>query len=294
MSTTPSLAPAAASGSMPTAEGLQGQKTNMPKATFMPADYVARKGEQRANLLSLALFGVVMLGVVGAFGVTNRAWVSVREERTKVDELYAAEAEKIEQLKQLEQQRAQMMEKAEVTAALVENVPRSVLLGELVLRLPKDVKLTGLDLKSKRIEAIAAPPTTAAPPPKQVVRSLADTAKKTEPAKPRVVAPRFEYTMTLTGVAGNNNDIADYIAGLRDCALLKDVELSFIKETKILDRELRQFEVQAKIRPEADGRALAASLTERLQEAGGIESKTGGVSARPKSAGASSAGEGGN
>lgn len=294
MSTTPAPSAATAIGSMPTAEGLQGQKTNMPKATFLPADYVARKGEQRANLLSLALFGVVMLGVVGAFGVTNRAWVSVREERLKVDELYAAEAEKIEQLKLLEQQRAQMMEKAEVTAALVENVPRSVLLGELVLRLPKDVKLTGLDLKSKRIEAIVAPPTTAAPPPKQVVRSLADTAKKTEPTKPKVVPPRFEYTMTLTGVAGNNNDIADYIAGLRDCALLKDVELSFIKETKVLERELRQFEVQAKIRPEADGRALAVSLTERLQEAGGIESKTGGVSARPKAAGASSAGEGGN
>jgi Tfp pilus assembly protein PilN len=265
-------------------------RANAPAASFLPADYVARKSEQRANLLSLTLFGIVMMGVVGAFGVTNRAWSSVREERIKIDDLYAAEAEKIEQLKQLEEQRAAMMEKAEVTAALIENVPRSVLLGELVLRLPEEVKLTGLDLKSKRVETKAEPPPNAKTPQKnEKIKSLADLAKNVaDAAKPKVQAPRFEYTMTLTGVAANNNDIADYIRGLRECVLLKGVELKYIKETHLHERDLRMFEVEAQIRPEADGRSLAASLTQRLHDAGGIDSKTGGVVTRPngKAAGA--------
>ncbi|MDX2146517.1 MAG: PilN domain-containing protein [Planctomycetota bacterium] len=259
---------AAPGGAFPGATVAGGPGGGMPRATlkssFLPADYVARKSEQRATMLGLGLFGLVMLGVVGAFLVTNRAWTSVREERLAVDKLYAEEAGKIEQLKELEQQRAQMMEKAEVTAALIENVPRSVLLGELVLRLPEDVKLTNMDLKGTRIETrVQAPPPGAAP---MQVKSLADTKSKAAETKPKIQAPRFQHTLLMQGVASNNNDIADYVASLRACPLLQGVELNYIREATIQDRSLRQFEIQAEIRQDADGRALAAGLTQRLQE----------------------------
>lgn len=231
------------------------------QGSFLPQEYVAGRSEQRANLICLALFSVVMLGVIGAFVVTNSAWKYVRERQLAIDTQYVSEAEKIDQLKQLEAQRTIMLDKAEVTAALIENVPRSVLLGELVLRLPPSVKLTEMSLKGKRVDQAPQPAATSQ------VRSLADkNAPAKEPERPKIVAPRFEHSLMLRGVSDTNNGVADYLKALKDCTLLDRVELQYIRESKINDREFRQFEIQAILRPEADGRSLAKDLQQRFQE----------------------------
>src|SRR5690554_1039472 len=116
-------------------------RPDMGGGSFLPEDYVARKAETRASLISLALFGIVLGGVVAAFFVTNRQWLSVRREQELINTLYTQEARKIEQLKKLEAQKAEMLAKAEVTTALVEKVPRSVLLSELTTRMPESITL---------------------------------------------------------------------------------------------------------------------------------------------------------
>src|SRR5262245_52717864 len=139
-------------------------RTDAGNSSFLPQDYVARKAEMRANLLCLALFGVVMFGVVAAFFVTNRQWLQVRQEQQSITTRYSSEAAKIEQLKLLEGQKAEMLEKAEVTTALIEKVPRSRLLSELVNRMPQDITLLELSLISKRIKDTPPPtPLSAAP-----------------------------------------------------------------------------------------------------------------------------------
>lgn len=232
-----------------------------PAATgsFLPEDYVQRRTELRANLLSLSLFAVVLLGVVGAFFVTNRSWSSIRAEQEAINVEYTQEAAKIDQLKELERQREQMMEKAEITAALIERVPRSLLLAEIITRMPESVTLLELELKSKRVDPTPpAPPAGAGTNKAQAkVRSLTETAAPAAAAAPKVRAPRFDSELKIVGVAKDNERIADYLAQLRQSPLLDRVELAFITETTIDKSEFRKFEVTASIRPDADARQAA-------------------------------------
>jgi Tfp pilus assembly protein PilN len=243
--------------------------------SFLPEDYVARRSEQRANILCLSLFAVVLLGVVGAFFVTNRKWSTIRDSQRAISVAYTEQAALIEQLKELERQRAQMMEKAEITTALVERVPRSVLLADLVRRMPAEVTLLELELKGKRI----APPAPAPAPndPSSKVRTLtpgaggaaaapgkgAPGAPGTPGAAPaRVRAPRFEFTLMVVGVAKDNTQIADYVTALKESPLLRSVELSYIREAQVDKVDLRRFEITAVLREDADARRVAAAAPE--------------------------------
>ncbi len=229
--------------------------------SFLPEDYVKSKGERRANMLSLTLFGVMMLAVVGAFFATNRKWMSVRNEQRSINAMYVREAEKIEELKSLEKQRSEMITKAEVTAALVERVPRSVLFAELVRRMPEDLTLTALELKSEEMKVARGSSRSSG------VRTLTGSAgskskskskskDKNEEAESTVFIPQFNQSLRIVGVGLENDDIADYIENLRACELLESVELKFIKESKIDGVLLRSFELGAQIRKGADARGL--------------------------------------
>lgn len=228
--------------------------------SFLPEDYVQRKSEVRTNFITLSLFGIVMFAVVGAFFVTNRRWQSIREQQQAINTQYQHEAQKIDQLKALEAQRSAMLEKAEITTALIEKVPRSVLLAELITRMPSDLTILEMKLKSKRIE----PPKPVANAADKKVKTLASSKKgAAEPAaakpapKEEVKAPKFEFTLNLQGVAGVNNDISDYLTSLKGCSLLDKLELPYIQVTTVDQVELRKFEIQANIAANADARATS-------------------------------------
>jgi Tfp pilus assembly protein PilN len=229
--------------------------------SFLPEDYVSRRAEARSNIIVLSLFGVVMFGVVSAFFVTNRAWLTVRAQQHTINTEYTQEAKKIEQLKALEEQKALMMDKAEITTALLERVPRSVLAAELVTRMPEELSLTKLKLASKRLTPEEPAEAKGGKKPAAVKtlskkRSSKD-AKDDKTDKPAKVAPpKIETTLTLTGVAGANNAITDYLSALSGCQLLEAVELSYIKEIKIGEKELREFEIVSRIRADADARSV--------------------------------------
>jgi Tfp pilus assembly protein PilN len=252
------------------------QRQDSGGGSFLPQDYVARKAELRANLLCLGLFGVVMFGVVAAFFVTNRQWLQVRSAQKTIAVLYTQEAPKIEQNKRLESQKAEVLEKAAITTALVEKVPRSTLLAELVTRMPKDITLLEVTLVSKRLKdpASATPAKGAAPAVKNLGAKAAPVAaakkpiaKDGKPAVPEAVPPpKFEYTLKLIGVAKANNNITDYQTAITGCSLLDKVELKYIKEHTIDKLELRKFEIEASIRKDADGLGIAP--VEKLRSAG--------------------------
>jgi Tfp pilus assembly protein PilN len=253
-------------------------------ASFLPEDYVRRRAEMRANFISLGLFGVVMFGVIGAFFVTNRQWMTVREEQRTVNQEYAAEAKKIDQLQQIEDQKTEMISKAELTTALLEKVPRSILLAELITRMPKDVTLLDLSLASRRLAVEGAPKlekkaaktgSLSKPATKPADKGKAgdkpdakaddkSAAKDAPPDKPRVVPPKFEFSLKLDGVARVNNDITDYLAALNACPLIEAVELTFIKSKTMNDVDLREFEITARIRSAADARSIEPVSADKL------------------------------
>ncbi|MFZ4575531.1 MAG: PilN domain-containing protein [Phycisphaerales bacterium] len=240
---------------------------------FLPRDYVKGKIETRANLFTLTLFMLVMAATVGTFIVTVEHRSEIRKRAEAMDVMYREEAAKIDELKQLESQRAQMMEKAEITAALIEKVPRWALLAEVTMRMPSNMRLDTFALKSKRLDKVADAGAAKAEP-RGKAKSLTEKAKtktakkKDEPAdRPKVQPPRFEYALTLSGTAHENNEIADYLAQLKQVPMLDKVELAFIRESKEgggktgqAEEILRRFEIGAVIKSSVDAEALGASL----------------------------------
>lgn len=234
--------------------GLRGDPVG---SSFLPEDYLRQKQERRSNFIALSLFCVVMFGVTAAFFVTNRQWTSVKARQRDINSEYATEAKKIEQLKALEVQKAEMLEKAEITAALLERVPRSILLAELINRMPEQLTLTDLTLKGTRVKDA---PKVAATDAKAKPRSLAGSkgkgksAPKEEPAKP--VPPKYEFNITIVGLAADDSFVADYHTSLKQCPLLDQVEMVSSAEVVIDEVARRKFRFEAVLRPTADARNI--------------------------------------
>jgi len=248
-----------------------GQSRGSLGGGFLPEDYVQRKAEGRANILGLALFSAVMGTVVAAFFVTNRSWTAVHEEREAISVEYSAAEPEIEKLIELEEQKEQMLEKAEIVTALIEPVPRSILLAEIVTRMPKQMTLLSVDLEGRRVmvePAQGAKPARGAPAGARGRQIGRLGGQKTngggaqgEDDGPAVRAPRYDYTLTLTGVTPKNTEVADYLEALKASPLLRRVELHFTESEKLKDVELRKFEISAQIDPQADARGIEAPAT---------------------------------
>ncbi len=243
---------------------------------FLPEDYVQRKAEGRANIIGLTLFCAVMGTVVAAFFVTNRNWKSVHDEREAIAVQYTAAEPEIELLIKLEEQKEQMLQKAEIVTALIEPVPRSILMAELVTRMPEEMTLLTVELKGRRVAEATSTKEDDKSKRRTSVRgrkagSLGGTktgATAGDAEKKSILPPRYEYTLTLIGVTTKNEDISDYMDGLKLSPLLRRVDLKQVDSQKMNDRQLRKFEIVAEIDPRADARGIEP-LTSPEAMAGG-------------------------
>lgn len=237
---------------------------------FLPEDYLARKSERRTNVIAITLFTVVTFAVVGAFFVTNREWNDVRQYTEAINVRYAQAAMEIEQLRKLEDQKSELIEKAELVTALIERVPRSLLLAELINRMPGEMTLLELQLASKRTERMTSR-SRAATESASSSKSLASrrsrgsaSAQKAAAPAPTVTAPQYETRMFVTGVAPTHSAVAQYVAQLQTCQLIENIELKFSDRTIIRDREMFRFRIEASIRPDADARDIEPERTPRI------------------------------
>lgn len=231
--------------------------------SFLPAEYVKGKSQLRANIIALFLFVLVLAGVGGAFVVNHQRWRRVHVEQELVAAAFAEEAAKIDQLKSLEAQRIDLIERAEVVTALKDRVPRSVLLGEIVRSIPDGLTLTVLNLEGERVRVVL---------PKLDPKDAAKTrtlkgknvgkgkdAKDTKPAK--VLPPKFKFSLAAEGIAADNDGIADFLASIKASPLFGDVELQYINETTIDKQKYRKFKVTMILLAKAE-----ASLVDGTEE----------------------------
>ncbi|HRJ50463.1 MAG: PilN domain-containing protein [Phycisphaeraceae bacterium] len=231
--------------------------------SFLPEEYVARRAELRAGVLGIVLFGVVMTLVIGAFLVTNQRWRSVRAEAAAVHAEYEDQKLKIQQLEALERDREVMLEKAEIVSALVEKTPRSLLMSELVSRMPPGMTMLDFRLEGKRVEAPKPEPAKTATGPRKVgtlsgskspvVKGKPGGAKpgavpEAPPPREKILPPRFDHKISITGVTAVNAEVTDYLTRLNECPLLQNVDLIYIREAKIDGVFLRRFEITANLR----------------------------------------------
>jgi len=242
--------------------------TGTDSGSFIPAEYIQERIELRANATHMLLFVVVMACVAGAFLVTHRQWNAVKEEQKLINALYQAETEKIEQLKKLETHRAEMLDKAEMTALLLEKVPRSVLMAEMINRLPDKVTLSELQIKSRRI--VEAPPKPKPGQPAQNLTSAKPAAgaaagddKTKAAAAPVIRPPRMEYTLLVTGFAAADVDVADFQKSLKDSPVLDRVDLVSSLQVKMDELQIRKFRIDAVLKPNADVRTFSPLALKR-------------------------------
>lgn len=215
--------------------------------SFLPEDYLERKAQRRTNTIFAVLFLTEMLAIGGAFSYTERSMASVEQQHAKLDADYADAARRIEQVQHMQNKQRQMAQQAELSAALLEKVPRSFILAEVTNALPSGVSLTDFVLES-RLRQIAAPVAQTA-----FERKKAAEEKKNEPPQ----AKTYDVLMRLSGLAETDVQVAQFITKLNRSKLLKEVNLNFTDTTKAEKdaKELRKFQIEISLDPAADVQA---------------------------------------
>lgn len=229
---------------------------------FLPEDYLKSKAATRTNLIGVGMFLIVTLGVVGAFFVTNRQWNDVRTYQETVNVRYATAAAEIEQLKELEVHEGELLDKAELTAALIERVPRTTLLAELINRAPDRMTLLEIEIESERKDRKVKSRSKKKEDPKAegLSKKKAKSAVRKTEDENVMLAPRYETSIKIEGVAPRNQDVAAYLRGLQSCGLLHDVEMIQSAETIINNKLVYQFRIEAALNGDVDARSAEPAV----------------------------------
>ena len=243
----------------------------MSHASFLPEDYLQQKAERRTNLICLTLFAVVMFGVFAAFLVTNRSWTQIKNAQQVINVEYQQAALRIEELTELQAQEKQMRDKAELAGALVERIPRSILIAELINRMPQRLSLISFEMKSEKLKSPVTEVTTG----KGTVKATrGSTGNLSGPARPkskdelaaepkRIDPPRYKVNLTLLGVAPTDLEVSRYIAELTAYPMIQDVSLEYSEERDIAGSPMREFKIKMSLNPQADARNIEPLLKPR-------------------------------
>lgn len=225
--------------------------------SFLPEDYLAKRVARRTNVICVTLFAVVMCGVIAAFFVTDRQRSEIRAQQAQVNQRFEEAARLLDQLEKLQTQKQQMVRKAKVASALVERVPRTLLLAELVNHMPTTLSLTEMKLETETVRA-ARRPTTA------IQRQRQASAKaKAQAQEDDVAVPQTQVTVRMVGVAPTDVEVAQYITALSAHPLFEDVVLQYAEQTRIDDQEMRKFGMALTVKEDVDLREIEPTRVAR-------------------------------
>ncbi len=216
--------------------------------SFLPEDYFAKKQARRTNYdRAQRLFVVVMAGVTGAFLVSERMTRAIEKRHIAIELQYAEAAKRLKQVSEMQDKQKRMAQQAELTASLLEKVPRSYLLADITNAMPDGVSLLDFDMVSRIVQ--------------QPVKQVSDFEKKKaeldaqNSGKKLTAAPpppkQYEVNMKMTGVAGTDVQVAQFLKELSKSKLLKDVNLVITDEFTQDKAKLRKFQIEAVLNPAA-------------------------------------------
>jgi Tfp pilus assembly protein PilN len=217
--------------------------------SFLPDDYLERKAQRRTNVICAALFLTVMGAITAAFMLSERTTRSLAQQNDEVTQRYAEAAKRIEQARQMQDKQRRMQHQAEVTASLLERVPRSRLLAEFTNKLPAGVSLIDFVMES-RVKSAPAPVASDKTPFEQRKAEL--EAKNAKPAaSPVAQAKVYDVAIKLTGVAQTDVQVAQFINTLSRSKLLKDVNLVIVDQFTVDADTVRKFTLDMMLNPGA-------------------------------------------
>lgn len=195
----------------------------MQVMNFLPRDFTERRGRRRANLLCLGLTGVALLALAGVCALHVMRVFGASRLRAVVEQQYREAGRQIEQLKELEDRKAGLVRKVELSADLLERVPRSHILARLTNALPSDTSLQVLVMSTVEVEVPVLKPTT-------TKEDDAPASKKGGRSKRPEKIRRREIQFRVNGLAVTDVQVAEYIARLTADPLFEEVNLKFSEE----------------------------------------------------------------
>ncbi|MDA0295707.1 MAG: PilN domain-containing protein [Planctomycetota bacterium] len=218
---------------------------------FLPDDYVEKKAERRMNVMAITLFILVMFGVTTAFMVTQKNWSGVRADRAVVNQRFIAANDQIAEMDAYELRVEQMVDKAHIAVGLVDTVPRSNLLAEIVLQMPTELSLTRFSLQTTEIKAAKVRPQAVATLGSKRNRGgAAASLEEAETVRPE--PRRWKSEVQLDGLAPSLDEVSRFIDALVTVPIFRRVRLDQTQEKEVDDRPMREFRVLFEIDPEAD------------------------------------------
>jgi len=225
---------------------------------FLPNDYTERRGQRRANIVCLLIGGatVLSLGLVSALALVSM--FSSAAMRNVVEQQYREASQQIRQLKDLEERRAGLVHKVELSTDLLERVPRSHLLARVTNYLPQKASLTGLVLRLEEVE-VPVPPSAAEPAPGGPAKGGKNSGGKAPTIKVK------KWTFRIDGLAPTDVEVAEYISRLSADPLFRDVDLQFSEEFPYRESTtMRKFQMSFRLSPDAEkmlGPTMAPAAT---------------------------------
>jgi len=211
--------------------------------SFLPDDYLERKAQRRTNAICAVLFVIVLAGVGSAFTLSERATKRLEEEDTEIEAKYIREAKRIEQAKEMQEKEKRMAHQAELSASLLERIPRSYVLAEITNSLPAGVSLLDLAMESKpREEAKTSDAPRTAYEQKKAARQQGGADKSV----PVVLRPRvYDVTLKVTGICNTDAQVAAFLSQLSRKTLFRDVNLVVSEQFKHgEENNLRRFQIE--------------------------------------------------
>lgn len=229
----------------------------MPKdMSFLPEDYLQKRIARRTNVICLVLFVVVMGGIVATDFISRRQFGDIRKLHVKINNEYEEAARRLDQLEQLQEQRKAMIHKANVTTALVERVPRTILLAEMINHMPASLSLLEMNLETKELRNTARPRTS-------IERAKQQRQQKKLAKVEEVQVPKTEMKVGLIGVAPTDVEVAQFMTSLSLHPLFDDINLQFSEQTAIDDQPMRKFRVEMVINQDHDTKAMEPTMVRR-------------------------------
>ncbi len=240
---------------------------------FLPHDYMERRSRRHANIVCLVIGGGAVLVMGALVGFTFLRTFSIKAMRAVVEQQYQEAAKQIETLTTLEERKEGLLRKVELSANLLERVPRSHVLARLTNLLPPNTSIQVLTMATDQREVPVKPdPAT---------DSARDKTKaKQAPRKgppPTVLVTEVQFK--LHGLAETDVQVAEYIGRLSADPFFEELNLKFSEAFAFKEGvPLRRFEIVFLLSEEAEKllEKMPETGTPRLVPSAGL--KTGGDS----------------
>jgi len=227
--------------------------------SFLPEDFLERKARRRANILC-GVLSVIVIGAIGsAFIIGERSMRGVEAQYAEVEARYSKASQQIEAVQRMHTKQRQIVQHAELAAALVERVPRSNVLAEFTNNLPPGVSLVELWMEARPRQTNAPAPGASSFEQK---RAALEAKGKNEPQ------PMDAY-IKITGVADNEGQVAQFMSRLNGSKLLTDVNLLQTDQITQDKVTMKKFQIEMRLNPDAEVReGQAATIKSAAADAG--------------------------